>query len=737
MVENKEYAKVRLFCGDTIKRKVGEGMSVIDEMMLPMLDTFIFETSALLDQLDEILLVAEKARDLSDDQINEIFRAMHTVKGSAAMMGLSAMSEMTHRVEDMFFLIREDPAKLQGESVNVVFDILFQATDYLRSELGSLQDNPDGYVPGVTTVLTQIIESEIAVLKGEAAHGQPAAEAPVGAVATSDLAAGDDEGADVHVVRVHFQEGCQMENVRAFMLLNHLQEHIEVLDTLPKNPDTNSEAMDAIIEHGFEVKFRYDGVIEDVYALIEEGSYIESYEKIETQKEAPAEEVQQVQEIEEEKVAPPVAEQPKAAPPEVPKAAPAAAAAQPASAAGAGKQSLISVNQSKIDNLVNIMGEIVIAESMVASNPDLRDLPLENFNKSARQLRKLTDQLQDIVMGIRMVPLTGTFQKMQRIVRDMNKNLAKSTELETLGGETEVDKSIADMLADPLMHMIRNSMDHGIEKTEDRIASGKSEHGKIKLSAQNMGSDIIIKIEDDGKGLNREVLLDKAERNGILTKARTEYSDKEAFGLIMMAGFSTNEVVTEYSGRGVGMDVVRKNIEKVGGSVSVDSVLGEGTVFTIKIPLTLAIVAGMEIGVAEDTFTIPITSISQIYKLSPDTELLYDTDGTEMVMVRGECYPIIRLHEIYNIEDAITELTDGIMIIVESGESRACIFTDRLIGEQQVVVKSFPSFFGRYNVKELGFSGCTIMGDGSISLILDINCLLGSYSNEGSGRAFA
>ncbi len=703
-------------------------MSVIDEMMLPMLDTFIFETSALLDQLDEILLDAERARELSDDQINEIFRAMHTVKGSAAMMGLAAMSEMTHRVEDMFFLIREDPAKLQGDTVNVVFDILFQATDYLRSELENLQGNPDGYQPGITTVLTQLIESEIAVLKGEAPPqaGAPQPEAVAGATVAQEE--GED---DLRAVRVFFQDGCQMENVRAFMLLNHLQEHLDVVRTVPPTPESNPDAIEAIVERGFDVVFRHEGTIEDVFALIEEGSYIESYEQITLEK-PPVEEAEPPQ-------APPapaaVAETPEPAaetpsPAEAPAAAPAKSAPAPA-APSAGKQSLISVNQSKIDNLLNIMGEIVIAESMVASNPDLRDLPLENFNKSARQLRKLTDQLQDIVMGIRMVPLTNTFQKMQRIVRDMNKNLAKSTELETIGGETEVDKSIADMLADPLMHMIRNSMDHGIEATEDRLSAGKNKDGKIVLSAQNMGSDIIIKIEDDGKGLNRDVLLDKAERNGILSKPRNEYSDKEAFGLIMMPGFSTNEVVTEYSGRGVGMDVVRKNIEKVGGSVSVDSVLGEGTVFTIKIPLTLAIVAGMEIGVAEDTFTIPITSISQIYKLSPDTELLYDTDGTEMVMVRGECYPIIRLHQIYNIENALTDLTEGIMIIVESGESRACIFTDRLIGEQQVVVKSFPSFFGRYNVKDLGFSGCTIMGDGSISLILDINCLLGSYSVRG------
>ncbi len=701
-------------------------MSVIDETMMPMLDTFIFETTTLLDQLDEILLVAEKAKTLTDDQINEIFRAMHTVKGSAAMMGLSDMSEMTHRVEDMFFIIRENPDRVDTKGMNVVFDILFQATDYLRSELGNIQEDPEGYQPGVTGDLTGVIEREIAILKGEASRDEAAAPAVQQAQAEAPaMAAPESDDPDVHTVRVFFEDGCQMENVRAFMLMNQLQEYVEILKTIPGSPETNSAAIKEIVDHGFMITFRFSGDMAGVFNIIEESTNIASYEEVlpEAKEEAPIASAAEVAPAEAAAPAPAVKEaQPKAA-----------AAAAPAAAGGApGKQSLISVNQAKIDSLVNIMGEIVIAESMVASNPDLKDLALDNFNKSARQLRKLTDQLQDIVMGIRMVPLTGTFQKMQRIVRDMNKNLGKDTELVTIGGETEVDKSITDVLADPLMHMIRNSMDHGIEPPEERAAAGKTEQGKITLSAQNVGSDIIIKVEDDGQGLNREVLLNKAEKNGILTKPRGEYSDKEAFGLIMMPGFSTNEVVTEYSGRGVGMDVVRKNIEKVGGTVTVESQLGEGTTFIIKIPLTLAIVDGMEIGVAGDTFTIPITSISQIYKLSPETELLYDTDGTEMVMVRGECYPIIRLHRIYDIDDAITDLTEGIMIIVESGESRACIFTDRLIGEQQVVVKSFPSFFNRYNVKDLGFSGCTIMGDGSISLILDINCLLGAYRGEGS-----
>ncbi len=712
-------------------------MSVIDEMMRPMLDTFIFETTTILDQLDEILIVAEKEKSLDDDQINEIFRAMHTVKGSGAMMGLTDMSEMTHRVEDMFFIIRDDPSKMNDQNTGAIFDILFQASDFLRQELASLQEDPDGYQPGDPSQLKAQIERQIAQLKGEAPAESAAAasaEAPAEAPAAAPAEAAAPAGADEHLVRVFFQDGCEMENVRAFLLLNALKEYCEIVDTVPANPESNPDCVKQIVDEGILIRLRHAGDIKPLFSVIESVPHVGSYEEVEDVPAAappppPPVDVQAGSEA----PAPAAAQ----AAPEKAEPAPKAAPAAGGAGGAGGKQSLISVNQAKIDSLVDIMGEIVIAESMVASNPDLKDLALDNFNKSARQLRKLTDQMQDIVMSIRMVPLTGTFQKMQRIVRDMNKNLGKEADLVTLGGETEVDKSITDVLADPLMHMIRNSMDHGIEMPAERTSKGKPAKGTVTLSAMNVGSDIVIKVEDDGEGLDREKLLNKAERNGMLTKPRADYSDKEAYSLIMAAGFSTNEVVTEYSGRGVGMDVVRKNIEKLGGTVSVDSTFGKGTSFTIKIPLTLAIVDGMEIGVANDTFTIPITSISQIYKLSPDTELLYDTDGTEMVMVRGECYPIIRLHRIYNIDTEVTDLAEGIMIIVESGESKACIFTDRLIGEQQVVVKSFPTFFNRYNVKDLGFSGCTIMGDGSISLILDINCLLGAYRDEGArARAY-
>ena len=745
-------------------------MSVFDESMIPMLEVFIYETTTLLDQLDEILLEAEKEKILTDDNINEIFRTMHTIKGSAAMMGLTSISTLAHRVEDMFSILRETPSKMNDQNRGHIFDLVFQASDFFKSEIEAIQQNGDDYYPADAGSLIVEIEQEGAEMKGEApvtpkpqpspaaqpaaaqAPDQPAQPEPAAPEASPTPAAEEATSENgLHYVRVFFEDGCQMENIRAFALLSQLKDSCGFLESEPHAPETNMACSSDIVKNGFLVMFRPapSSSLEEIYSIIENAMNIKSYEDVTEEygtvsagvaPAAPAASSAQPAPVSAPAAAAPSAEAKKAQPQAAPQPQPAPQAAPPKApqrAGGAGeggigrnalgKQSLISVNQSKLDQLMALMGEIVIAESMVTSNPELKGLQLDNFYKSARQLRKLTNQLQDVIMSTRMVSLTGVFQKMNRIVRDMNKNLGKEVELVTVGGETEVDKTINDVLGDPFMHMIRNSMDHGIESPEERLAAGKSEQGTITLSAQNVGGEIVISIADDGRGLDRNKILEKAERNGILTKPASDYSDKEVFGLIMLPGFSTNETATEYSGRGVGMDVVHKNLETVGGNISIDSKAGEGTTFTIKIPLTLAIVDGMEIAVKHDTFTIPITSIKQSFKLSEDTQLLTDTDGSEMIMLRGDCYPIIRLHEVYGIDTEVVNLEDGIFVQVENENKTACIFVDQLIGEQQVVVKSFPPFLNRYNLKDAGFSGCTIRGDGSISLILDINNFLNKF----------
>jgi two-component system chemotaxis sensor kinase CheA len=271
--------------------------------------------------------------------------------------------------------------------------------------------------------------------------------------------------------------------------------------------------------------------------------------------------------------------------------------------------------------------------------------------------------------------------------------------------------------------MIRNAMDHAIEPPERRIALGKPEVGSITLSANNTGGEILITISDDGAGLDSDKILAKAKLNGILTKPESAYTEKEIFSLIMLPGFSTNTSVTELSGRGVGMDVVKKNLDQVGGTISINSDKGKGTTFTIKIPLTLAIVDGMNIAVGKTVFTLPITAIRQSFKVSDESQIIHNSDGSEMILLRGECYPITRLNRLFDIDSGREDITDGIVIQVDSNNSGYCLFADELLGEYQVVVKPFPLFLKKYDLKNQGLSGCSVLGDGSISLILDVNTL--------------
>jgi two-component system chemotaxis sensor kinase CheA len=341
------------------------------------------------------------------------------------------------------------------------------------------------------------------------------------------------------------------------------------------------------------------------------------------------------------------------------------------------------------------------------------------YEKKARDLRKLINELQEIVMSVRMVPVAEIFQKMNRIVRDMNKQLDKNVALTLVGENTELDKTIADNLSDPLMHVVRNAMDHGIEEKEERLANGKSEQGRITLSAKNAGGEILITIQDDGKGLDRQSILQKAKEKGLLQKPEEEYSDAETNALIFLPGFSTNKLVTEYSGRGVGMDVVKSNLEKIGGSVEVVSEIGRGTTIEFKIPLTLAIISGMQIKVGDSEFTLPINNIQQAFKTDAEN-ITYDTQMRPIVMLRNAYYPVISLHKAFGVQTGITNMEDGILILVETGSKRYCVFADELLGEQQIVVKQLPVYLNRFNVKETGITGCAILGAGNISLILDV-----------------
>ncbi|MGI6731926.1 MAG: chemotaxis protein CheW [Anaerovoracaceae bacterium] len=665
-----------------------------------MLEMYLFESSTLLEQLDEILLQSEEDGLLSEESVNEIFRIMHTIKGSSAMMEFDTLAAVSHKLEDLFYIIRENG--LDEEHFSELMDLVLKVSDFLKEGVERISQNQS--LPTDNEVLLAELESMHHLLQDEA-------ETPVEPekiTAPQEQSPEATNGKTFHL-HVRFSADSQMENIRAFMLVNKLESMGAVVETIPPDLNDNKDAASIISRDGFYCSLVTDQSESEIRDAAKGTLSVETVNFIDA---LPKDTNQTDAQVKEEKAGNTTDSQSKSV-----------TKSNNSVNAPAGKQNLINVDLNKLDDLMDLVGEIVITESMVIECVDLEGLELENFNKSARQLRKLTDELQDIVMSIRMIPIASTFHKMRRIVRDMGKKLNKEAELVLMGESTEVDKTIIDGIADPLMHLVRNAMDHAIEDKETRLDQNKDPVGRIILSAQNVGSDIIITVSDDGKGIDPNWVLDKANEKGLLTKPENEYTEKEIFQLLTLPGFSTKESVTEFSGRGVGMDVVKKNVEKIGGTVTIDSTLGEGTNVYFKIPLTLAIIASMEIKVGDGHYTIPITNIRESLKVDA-SQLITDPDNNEMILIRGVCYPIIRLHKIFHLEDAITNIEDGILLLVDSGDRLACIFADELLGKSQVVVKPLPTYLKRFKSMGSGLAGCTIRGDGSISLILDVPNIL-------------
>jgi len=684
-----------------------------------ILEMYLYETDTLLEQLDSIALAAEQVNTFTQGNVDEIFRVMHTIKGSSAMMEFTPLMTVAHRIEDMFFIIREKGMKILSEACRgELFDLTFQATDYFRNEVEKLKSGQplsqdiDSFLTKINTLITKI--------QSDMDQGTP--EAASSAVSTPEMAPQtkpipSSGNCDYpYSIRVQFDEGSGMESLRAFILVNSICDICADCDFIytPADVQNNPEVSELIIENGFLIEFRNSEDRAHATQIISTTGSVQSYQTLDRPSSTPAAVTQPELPLENSS---PVPEMRVQALPTVELTA--AVAENTVSSLHSTKESFISVNLSKLDQLMAVVGEIVITESMVTDSPDLRGLDLDNFTKSARQLRKLTDELQDVSMSLRMVPVSATFQKMNRIVRDMGKKLNKRVKLTLVGEETEVDKTIVDGISDSIMHIIRNSMDHGIEKNdEDRIAKGKDPGGEIILSARHTGSEVIIEIQDDGQGINYDKVLQKALNQG-LASPDVEYSKKEIINFLLMPGFSTTTNVTEFSGRGVGMDVVKKSVDAVGGILSITTEPGIGMTTTLKIPLTMAIMDGMKVSVGSSIFTIPINNIRQSFKVS-EADVIHDATQSEMIKCMNSFYPIIRIKSLYDLQNGYENIGDGILIWVESGELSYCLFVDELIGEQQVVVKPLPTYVNTFNIKNYGITGCTILGDGNISIILDI-----------------
>ncbi|WP_129600151.1 chemotaxis protein CheA [Anaerophilus nitritogenes] len=676
---------------------------------IPMLDMYIFETSQLIEQLESIAIESEGKGEFTQEEIHEIFRCMHNIKGSSAMMLFNEIEVLAHSMEDLFYFIREkQDIKIDNA---VICDLILEEIDFIQGELEKIKKHEK--VDGNPSLIIEKINNYLNSLKDKDCLEKEIKQEIFTEKPQYYIAPDLSKISEKHYkfrMKIFFEDRCEMENIRAFTMIQNLKNNCETIKHIPEDI-IDEDSTEKIRENGFEIWIKTDKEYDEIYQMVNKTIFLKSLEIEELEEEYKLEDEiinhnPQTLIVNSEDI-------------KIPKMNKENIKTEDVQCDIKGiKESFMSVHVKKLDHLMDLMGEMVIAEAMVTQNPEIQNMELENFNKAARQLHKITNEIQDVVMSIRMVPLSNTFMKMHRITRDMCKKLNKDVQLKLIGEDTEVDKNIIEHISDPIMHLIRNAIDHGIEHKEERIKKQKEFFGTVTLEAKNSGSDVLIIVQDDGKGLSKEKILQKAQEKNLLTKPIEEMTDKEIYNLIVLPGFSTKENVTEFSGRGVGMDVVAKGLEEVRGTLSVDSIEGEGTTIIMEIPLTLAIIDGMNVKVGTSKYTIPIISIQESFR--PEKEhCIKDPDGNEMVMIRGECYPIVRLYEYYHVKTNITELSAGILVIVKQDQKSIALFVDELIGQQQVVVKSLPQYIKqKKNIK--GLAGCTLLGDGSISLILDI-----------------
>ncbi len=700
-----------------------------------MLDMYLFENEQLLESLQETVLEQKDAECFDEDSINEIFRAMHTIKGSSAIMMFDNITAVAHKLEDIFYYLRESHPE-EVPHLELV-DHVLEVSDFISNEMDKIKggSQADGDATNLIAGMDKFLKSiQTGGASGKAGVPGTKHEEPkhfyIAPVATS--------ASHFYKIFITYHPGTELVNIHAYKAVYALKELAEDLLYSPEDIVSNEESAEVILNDGFRVLLQAQCSEEDIRKIIGVGYDVKKVDIYECSGEeflqgfdfgesGPQIDLESgVEEIEQKAAA-------KSEPP-------APAAAKPAMAPGdfvikpkesgrpkklvkekpkpSEKASFISVSVNKMDMLMDLIGELVISESVVLQNQDLRvpGLNLTNFNKAAAQMSKISTDLQNVIMSMRMVPLTNTFQKMNRIVFDVSRKLGKDIEFEMIGETTEVDKNIIEHISDPLMHLVRNAVDHGIETAEERAASGKTEKAKVTLSAKTEAGKVWISVVDNGKGLDRDKILKKARNQGILDETRPDstYSDKEIYQFITLPGFSTNEQVTEYSGRGVGMDVVVSNIQAIGGNLDIESIPGEGSTMNLKIPLTLAIIDGIVMETGRSTFVIEMNVVKEFVSVTEDM-MIHEPNGDEYVMLRGECFPVLRLGEWYHLTDYKKNVEDGMMVILELEGRAICVLVDRLIGKQEIVVKPIPS----YVKKVKGLTGCTQLGDGSIALILD------------------
>jgi two-component system chemotaxis sensor kinase CheA len=758
---------------------------------MEIIQEFVTESRDMIDQLEPAII--ELGQDSDPETMNAIFRLFHSMKGSAGFLEFEHLARVAHASENLLDLIRNGEIELVPDHVTLLCnscDFAKEALDMIESDFND--DSMVAAADDISAKLHQAIElakngDTAAGVSDEGTEEESiSAAAEVGNAATEASGGANEENADLPQLEINdemrqsfvqegnellqnaeqgllawgenpedkdsigdifrhihsFKGNCgffgfaqleklshQMENIldrvkdgAQLMVENPADRLLSALDELQKGVNNigegKSESVDQLDEHLDALQQIISPPLGDY--LLKEGISEDAVQRaVSTQK-------KRVGEI--------MVDQGSATPEQIDKAysqqqetiAQAKAKSKPtARQKTPAKRQDIRVELGKLDSLINLIGELVIAENMLIHNPDLKGLELENFHKAGQHMSKLVRELQEMAMTIRMVPVSGLFRRMIRLVHDISVKAGKKVDLKLIGEETEIDKTVIETITDPLVHLLRNSLDHGLEPPEERVTAGKQEKGIIWLSARHEEGEVWVTIEDNGRGLNKEKILEKAISKGVIDGDGSDLSDKQINNLIFAPGFSTAAQVTDISGRGVGMDVVKKNLEKIKGKIDVTSVAGQGTKINLRIPLTLAIIDGMIVRVGTTTCIVPTLSILEAYRPEMD-HITITPDGEELARFRENFLPVVRLHEILDKEPDSRQLADGILIVLEYQENRFCLFIDEILGQQQTVIKGLSDFIG--NIP--GVSGCTILGDGEVSLILDVGTLVESADNK-------
>ncbi len=695
------------------------------------LEIFIDETKEHLQTLSDQLMILEQEPE-NMDTINEIFRAAHSLKGMAGTMGYKRMQRLTHDMENVFQEIRSGNMKVQPELVDVLFRGLDALEGYLANILESADEGTEENEDIINT-LNEIVEkgtgkaSQTPAAASQETPKQEETAVPAGGALYESITISDyeintfekakEQNLNILGITVYLEESCLLKAARAFLVFKALEELGEVMKAVPDVQDIEDEKFDmnfSLVYFTKESPEKIKAAIENVSEVKE--AIVGEFKLPESGADKSEEKTSQEEEKKKEK---PAKQASATAVKNEPKKEAAKKSEKKNVKPAVGRT--VRVDIEKLDVLMNLVSELIIAKNgLVSISSNAQNTRSDNsFNEQIEYLESVTTNLHESVMKVRMVPIESVVNRFPRMIRDLSKKLDKKMELHMSGEDTELDRTVIDEIGDPLQHLLRNSADHGLESNEERLALGKSEVGNIWLNAYQDGNNVNIEVRDDGAGINIEKVKNKALEKGTITPEQAEVmTDKEIIDLLFQPSFSTAEKITDISGRGVGLDVVKTKIEGLGGNIECRSVEGEGSSFIIHLPLTLAIIQALMVELGDEKYAIPLGSIQTIEDVAI-SDIKY-VQTKEVINLRGTVIPLIRLDQILDVESTLEDSESLTVVIVKKGDKQAGLVVDNLIGQQEVVIKSIGSYINCSKI----ISGATILGDGEIALILEVNTLV-------------